>query len=117
MGGEVLHRIGGDEPCSGIHDRSVELCLEARDCHPGLLVRFHTDVQAFFTGGIYDADAMTIVSVWRGDSDRTVARYGGSQRLLEAFLSTMQVWPASTRFEDRTCYGHSPTGVTCAGNH
>ena len=43
------------EPCSDIDDRAVELCLEKWDCHPGLLVPFNYDVQAFFTGGIPSA--------------------------------------------------------------
>ncbi len=88
-------------PCTGIDDRAVELCLERRDCHPGLLVPFKEDVQAFFSAGIYDADAMTVVAVWRPESDQSVAPYGGSQRLLEAFLSTMEVWPASTSLSGR----------------
>ena len=91
----------GNTPCRGIEDRAIELCLEKRDCHPGLLVPFRDDVQAFFSGGIYDADAMTVVAVWRGESDSSVAQYGGAQRLLEAFLSTMEVWPASTPFRER----------------
>ncbi len=86
----------GNSPCTGIADRAVELCLEKWDCHPGLLVPFENDVQAFFSGGIYAQDAMTVVAVWRRESSRFVARYGGSQRLLEAFLSTMEVWPSST---------------------
>ena len=80
-------------PCTGIADRAVELCLETRDCHPGLLVPFKYDVQAFFSGGDYAQDAMTIVAVWRPESDASVVPYGGSQRLLEAFLSTMDVRP------------------------
>ena len=32
----------GNTPCTGIHDRAVQLCLEKRDCHPGLLVAFET---------------------------------------------------------------------------
>jgi hypothetical protein len=88
-------------PCTGIADRAVELCLEARDCHPGLLVPFSTDVQAFFSGGIYDSDAMTIVAVWRSESHPSVAPYGGAQRLLESFLSTMEVWPATTPYAER----------------
>ena len=83
-------------PCTGIDDRAVELCLEKRDCHPGLLVPFENDNQAFFSGGIYAADAMTIVAVWRPESDASVVPYGGAQRLLEAFLSTMEVWPAKS---------------------
>jgi hypothetical protein len=46
-------------------------------------------VQAFIPG---DA-GMTIVVVWRPECDGSVARYGGSRRLLEAFLETMNVWP------------------------
>jgi hypothetical protein len=113
---EAYCRASDSEPCSQDPDRTVELCLEKWDCHPGVLVRFDFDVQAFFSGGIYDADAMTIVSVWRGPSDPAVAPYRGSQRLLEAFLSTMQVWPASTPREERECYGKPPSGLDC-GEH
>jgi hypothetical protein len=85
-----------NSPCTGIADRAVELCLEKWDCHPGLLVPFDNDVQAFFSGGIYAQDAMTVVAVWRRESSKHTAEYGGSRRLLEAFLSTMEVWPGST---------------------
>ena len=88
-------------PCTGIGDRAVELCLEKWDCHPGLLVPFKDDVQAFFSGGIYDADAVTVVAVWRRQLAPATTRYGGSQRLLESFLATMEVWPASTPRSDR----------------
>jgi hypothetical protein len=91
----------GNTPCTGIDDRAVELCLEARDCHPGLLVPFKDDVQAFFSGGIYEANAVTVVAVWRGESASSTAPYGGSQRLLEAFLSTMEVRPASAALSER----------------
>jgi len=77
-------------PCTGIDDRAVQLCNEWRDCHPGLLVPFESDVQAFFTGGNYQ-DVMVVVAVWRPETHPTVAQYGGSRRLLEAFLSTMDV--------------------------
>jgi hypothetical protein len=86
-------RRTGNTSCSGIADRAVPMCLERRDCHPALLVPFKSDVQAFFAGGIYDPTAMTVVAIWRGESAPAVASYGGSQRLLEAFLSTMQVFP------------------------
>lgn len=56
---------------------------------------------------------MTIVAVWQGESAPSVAPYGGAQRLLEAFLSTMAVWPASTPHEERTCYGHRPFSLYC----
>lgn len=86
-------RRTGNTSCSGIADRAVPMCLERRDCHPALLVPFKSDVQAFFAGGIYDPTAMTVVAIWRGESAPAVASYGGSQRLLEAFLSTIQVFP------------------------
>jgi hypothetical protein len=91
----------GRSACTGIQERGVPLCLEKWDCHPGLLVQFGTDVRAFFSGGIYDADAMTVVAVWRPEDDSSVEAYGGARRLLEGFLSTMQVWPASTPVDER----------------
>ena len=94
-------RESGNSPCTGIADRAVELCLEKWDCHPGLLVPFKNDVQAFFSGGIYAQDAMTVVALWRGESSPFVASYGGAQRLLEAFLSTMEVWPSTTPRSER----------------
>ena len=99
--GDYCEASGIAAPCDGIEDRAVELCLEKRDCHPGVLVPFKTEVMAFFGGGIYNQEAMTVVTVWRGESDPSVARYGGAQRLLEGFLSTMQVWPASTPVSER----------------
>jgi hypothetical protein len=84
----------GNMPCTGIAERAVPMCLERRDCHPAFLVPFQDDVQAFFSGGNYDGEAMTVVAVWRSDGDPEVSRFGGSRRLLEAFLSTMDVWPA-----------------------
>jgi len=91
----------GSTPCAGIHDRAVALCIERRDCHFSLLVPFDDDVQAFLSGGVYPSDCMTVVAVWRGQGDPTVATYGGSRQLLEAFLSTMSVWPESVPFDDR----------------
>ena len=83
-------------PCTGIHDRAVPLCLERRDCHPGLLVPFDEDVKAFFTNGAPGED-MTVVVVWRPETDLSVRMYGGARKLLEAFLSTMCVWPEDGR--------------------
>jgi hypothetical protein len=79
-------------PCTGIADRAVPMCVEKRDCHPALLVPFADDVQAFVPG--LDDGEITVVAVWRRDSDPSVALYGGGRKLLEAFLSTMDVWPA-----------------------
>jgi hypothetical protein len=82
-----------DPSCSRVHDRAVQLCIEVRDCHPGLLVPFQDDVQAFLRGGIADPEGgnVVIVAVWRAESHPSVAPYGGSRRLLEGFLSTMDV--------------------------
>lgn len=89
----------GNTPCAGI-DRATPLCVELRDCHPGLLVQFEEDlgVEAFFTGGDY-GDRMVVVAVWWAESAPAVAPYGGAQKLLEAFLSTMNVWTEAARDE------------------
>ena len=47
---------------TGIHERAVPLCLEKRDCHPGLLAPFVDNVQAFFTNGSEGAP-MTVVAI------------------------------------------------------
>ena len=83
----------GNTTCTGIHERAIPLCLEKRDCHPGLLVPFQDDVEAFFTNG-GAGTPMTVVAVWRGETSPTVVPYGGSVKLLEAFLSTMDVQAA-----------------------
>jgi len=43
-------------PCSGIEDRAIRLCIEKRDCHPGVLVRFDSAVLAFLKGPIHNTD-------------------------------------------------------------
>ena len=78
--------------CTEFNDMAVPLCLESRDCHPGLLVPFETDVQAFFPGTSGTTwDRMVVVAIWREDDHWSVAPYGGARKLLEAFLSTMDV--------------------------
>ena len=87
----------GGTTCGSIHDRTIRLCIELRDCHPGLLLASNdSEPQAFFSGGIY-AGEMVVASIWRTESDPSVTPYGGARKLLEAFLSTMCVWPAETR--------------------
>lgn len=90
----------GNTPCTGIADRAVTLCDERRDCHLALLVPFRDDVQAFFFGD-GAVEGMTVAAVWRPETDPSVAEYGGSQRLLEAFLATMNVYPESLPFQER----------------
>jgi hypothetical protein len=93
-----------DAPCTAIHDRAVPLCNERHDCHPGLLVPFGDDVQAFYTGGDF-ADKMVVVAVWWAESSTATAPYGGSQQLLEDVLSTMSVWPETVPVEQRLPVG------------
>ena len=77
-------------PCSGIRARSTALCNESRDCHPGLLVPFTDEVMAFLSAGNYP-DTMVVVAVWWQEDAPATASYGGSTKLLEAFLQTMNV--------------------------
>ncbi|MFZ1412603.1 MAG: hypothetical protein WAS07_14215 [Micropruina sp.] len=86
------HCQQGGEPCPGVLDRAVKLCSGSMDCHPGLLV---PDVggayfEAIFTGGDYKGQMVSIV-VGPPEWHDNVAKYGGSRRLLEGFLSTMDV--------------------------
>ncbi len=76
-----------DQPCTGVRDRAIALCVERRDCHPGLLVPFKDDVLAFWPT-VGDDSSVMAVAVWRPDSDKSVESYGGAVKLLEAFLST-----------------------------
>ena len=92
---DYCERVSGTA-CEGIFDRAVPLCVEVRDCHPGLLVPFESEVMAFMTGGIFH-DRMTVVAVWWGESEPATTPFGGSQALLEAFLSTMDVWTEEVR--------------------
>ncbi len=74
--------------CPSLGERSERLCL-GPDCHPGVLVRFSSDTQAFFTGGEHDG-RMVAVALGR-PHDWHVAGYEDAQALLEAFLATMDV--------------------------
>lgn len=76
--------------CATIGDRAEPLC-HGPDCHPGLLVPFLTDTQAFFTGGEHEG-TMVVVAVWR-PHDWRVEGFDDAQDLLEAFLATMDVRP------------------------
>jgi hypothetical protein len=91
--------------CAEAIERAVPLCYEPSNCRPaGLLVHFDgvepafatfEGVQAIFTGPEpigRTADRMMVVAVWRQDDHPSVAPYGGGQSLLEAFISTLDVW-------------------------
>ncbi len=79
-----------NRPCTDIGSRALELCIERWDCHPGLLVVFAQDVQGFATGGYFGLD-ITVVAVWREESDGPLPGYGTQRAIAEAFLSTMDV--------------------------
>lgn len=72
-------------PCTGIVDQAIPVYAEPRDRHPGLLVAFADDVQAFFL----NVDRIYVVACWRPDDHPSVARYGGSIRLVEAMALSM----------------------------
>ncbi len=74
------------KPCSGLQERTIPVTM---DGHPGSLVRFADDTQAF----ILVDDRMYVVAVWEPDSDPRTAPYGGATRLLEGYLSTMHLLP------------------------
>jgi hypothetical protein len=76
--------------CATIGERGVRLCHEP-DCHPGLLVPASSDVHAFFTGGAH-RERMIVVRVGR-PADPNAGDYGAAREVLEALLSTMDVWP------------------------
>lgn len=73
-------------PCDRLGVLSVPVAL---DGHPGTLVHFLEDTQAFVPVG----DRMYIVAVWEPETDIRTAPYGGATRLLEGFLSTMHLLP------------------------
>jgi hypothetical protein len=72
--------------CTGIQDRAVAATM---DGHPGSLVTFDDVPHALFLvdGRIY------AIACWRADDDPTVLKYSGSKRLVEAFVSTMDLLP------------------------
>jgi hypothetical protein len=73
-------------PCTGIEERTEPVTM---DGHPGTLVRFIYNTQAFVLVG----DRMYVVAAWRPESDATVVPYGGASRLVKSFLSTMRLLP------------------------
>lgn len=74
------------EPCTGIKGRSV---AESLDGHAGVLVPFTNDVHSFFLIN----NRMYVVAEWRPNADRTVSIFGGGQKLVENYLSTMHLLP------------------------
>jgi hypothetical protein len=74
------------EPCEGIRDRALPVYAERRDRHPGLLVPFAGDVQAFFLND----DRIYVVASWRPEGEFD------SRRLVEAFALSMCLGCGST---------------------
>lgn len=87
-------RGSGEAPCTGIADRAVELCEEGGDCSVGLMLRYSGATYAFFTGGTFGSGTVSVVVVWRSETDTSVVPYGGARSLLEQFLEPMGVWPS-----------------------
>jgi hypothetical protein len=98
--GELLSWISdyctrsGSSGCAGIPYRAVPFCNERRDCHVAFLVPFDDWTGTFAWGGSFDGTVL-VTAVWRTESAPEVAPYGGSRRLLEAFLSTINIVPAT----------------------
>jgi hypothetical protein len=81
--------VAEHNPCTALEGLTSTVGM---DGHPGTLVAFTEDTQAFILIG----DRMYIVGCWRPESDSTVAPYGGATRLLKGFLATMHLLPAAT---------------------
>jgi hypothetical protein len=76
-------------PCSGIAEREIPMCHYTPGCSPdAMIVPFDTDVLAFFGSS---SDMVTVVQVWRVDTDPEVAEYGGATAILQAFLDPLNV--------------------------
>ena len=88
----------GGSGCAGIQDRAVPFCNERRDCHVAFLVPFDDSPPlawtGTFAGGSFDGTVL-VTAVWRAENGPEVAPYGGARRLLEAFLSTMNIVTAT----------------------
>jgi hypothetical protein len=84
----------GSGGCSGIAARAIPFCNEWRDCHVAYLVPFDDWVGAFAWGGSI-VGSVRIVAIWRSENEAEVAPYRGARALLEAFLSTMNIVPAT----------------------
>jgi len=81
-----LRRYCVERACGTIPSEGVVLTLDGR---PGVL---------FTVGGYPHAtvlvdDRIYVVACWRANDDGAVAEYGGSRRLVEAFISTMELLP------------------------
>jgi hypothetical protein len=74
----------GDRPCDGIAARAIPMCLEPPACNTAFAVPFQDDVMAFFVGT--PDNTVNVVAVWRGETDPTLAPYGGAIALLNEFL-------------------------------
>lgn len=76
---------GGTSPCTGLQAASTPVTM---DGHPGVLVNTG-DTQAFTLVG----NRMYVVALWESFDDPRTTPYGGADRLVETFLSTMHLLP------------------------
>jgi hypothetical protein len=78
-------QTGATGPCTGLQAASTPVTM---DGHPGVLIRTN-DTEAFtLVGG-----RMYVVAVWESFDDPRGAPYGGIDRLLKGFLSTIRLLP------------------------
>jgi hypothetical protein len=76
---------GATGPCTGLQAASTPVSM---DGHPGVLINT-MDTEAF----TLVANRMYVVAVWESFDDPRTAPYGGADRLVEGFLSTMHLLP------------------------
>jgi hypothetical protein len=82
---QVYCLTGATSPCTGLQAVSSPVTM---DGHPGVLIRTN-DTEAFtLVGG-----RMYVVALWESFDDPAGAPYGGNDRLLKGFLSTMHLLP------------------------
>jgi hypothetical protein len=75
-----------NSPCTNLPSISSPITI---DGHGGSLVQFADDTQAF----VLIANRIYVVAIWEPDSDPRTTPYGGAQKLLNAYLSTVHLLP------------------------
>jgi hypothetical protein len=80
---EELCGILGDTRCGGIAERAISFCPDGF-CNAAFIVPFRDHVLAFYVGT--PDDTVNIVAIWLPETDAALAGYGGSTKLLRAFV-------------------------------
>ncbi len=79
-------KMDPDSQCTALQSSTVPASMDGQ---AGRLVEFTTDTQAFIPVG----DRLYIVACWRRANDASVLPYGGADRIVEAYLSTIRLLP------------------------